>query len=80
MPTYAAAIDIQKTVSPEILAQLTDDEEDGQKNDDVIDELIDQSEGIVNAALSEAGYAVPVAIPIPAGAEIVRSATIWLAT
>lgn len=78
MPTYATQSDILKTISPEILGQLTDDEFDGQPNSDVIDELIDQAEGVVNAALSKAGYAVPVVTPIPAGAELVHAATVWL--
>lgn len=79
MATYATFEDIQTTVSKELLVQMTDDEENGQPNKDVVINAINQAEGIVNAALSKAGYDTPVVTPIPAGAEIVNGATVWLA-
>ena len=38
------------------------------------------AEGEVNAALANAGYEVPVALPIPPGAEVIKTITLWLAT
>lgn len=80
MGIYATVLDIERTTSKEILQQLTDDEDNGQVNNPVVEESIRQAEGLVNAALSRGGYVVPVALPIPAGAELVHSATVWLAT
>lgn len=78
MPTYATVEDVQKTVSKELLVQMTDDDNNGQVDKKVVENAIDQAEGIVNAAISRAGYDTPIATPIPAGAEIINGATVWL--
>ena len=79
MPTYATLLEVQSITSKEILIELTDDVKNGQVQDSVVNLAIDLAEGEVNAALSAAGYAVPVVVPLPAGTEIVKTATIWLA-
>ncbi len=79
MPTYTTTDEVQLLISKEILVELTDDTEVGQTVDAVVNLGIDLAEGEVNSALAEAGYSVPVALPIPAGAEIVKTVTIWLA-
>jgi phage gp36-like protein len=78
MGNYAQVDDIKKTVSLEILQQLTDDEKNGQINEAIIEAAITQAEGTVNTALSEAGVTVPLS-SVPAGAEFISTATIWLA-
>lgn len=79
MPLYCQVADIQRMISPEISRQLADDDSNGQIEDAIIEDCIDRAQGLVHAALVSGGYAVPVAIPIPAGAEVVKGATMWLA-
>jgi phage gp36-like protein len=79
MPVYATVTDLENLISKAIMVQLTDDSEIGQVNDAVSSLHLDNAEGEVNAALSAAGYTVPVALPIPAGAGIIKAATLWLA-
>jgi phage gp36-like protein len=76
---YATVADISRLVSPNILIQLADDDNDQQYEDPVVEDALDRAEGLVNAALGAAGYAVPVALPIPKGAEVIKGATTWLA-
>jgi phage gp36-like protein len=79
MSSYASVRDVIVTVSKEIAIQLTDDDKSGEVQEDVIDGALDRAQGLVDAALLEAGYAVPVVTPIPDGAGVVKGATIWLA-
>lgn len=79
MPTYASVADIARIVSPKTLVQFADDNGDGQYEPDVVSDAIDRAESLVNASLVAGGYQVPVAIPIARGAEIIKSATQWLA-
>lgn len=78
MPTYATPAELNTLVSSVRIAELSADEENGQALDSVINLHLDNAEGEVNAALSKGGYAVPVVLPLPAGAELVKAATLWL--
>lgn len=79
MPTYATVADVSRIVSPKILIQLADDDGDNQYEPEVVSDAIDRAESLVNASLVAGGYQAPVALPIPRGAEIIKSATQWLA-
>lgn len=79
MPVYGTVADLENLISKEILVQLTDDDKISQVNDAVCNLHLDNAEGEVNAALSAGGYATPIALPIPAGAGIVKAASLWLA-
>jgi hypothetical protein len=79
MGTYADVSDIEGAVSKDLLIQMTDDEGNGQINTPIVSAAIRRSEGIVNAALAEASYTIPVATPLVSGTEIIFGATVWLA-
>lgn len=76
---YATIRDVKTLVSPTILVALTDDDKNGQPDDYVIEAALERAEGLIDAALAAAGYAVPVAMPIPAGAGLLVGANTWLA-
>lgn len=80
MPVYATVAELENLISKAILIQLTDDQKINQVDDAVASLHLDNAEGEVNAALSAGGYTVPVALPIPSGAGIIKAATLWLAT
>lgn len=77
-PTYASKTDQEETVGKKYIIQMSDDEGNGQSNTAICNQALSQAESIVNASLSKGGYVVPVALPIPQGAEIVVAATVWL--
>jgi hypothetical protein len=80
MPIYGSVSDVETLISKKILIEMTDDRQIGQVDDAVCTLHLDNAEGEVNASLSEAGYTVPVALPIPAGAGLIKAATLWIAT
>ena len=75
---YCTNDDIILTISKEILIQLTDDQKDGSYDPDVCTNAISQASGVMDTALLEGGYAVPVAEPIPAGAGFIKGCCVWL--
>ncbi len=79
-PIYATVDEVRLLVSKELLIEMTDDAGSGQVDDPVVDLALVNAEGEVNAALANAGYEVPVALPIPPGAEVIKTITLWLAT
>lgn len=79
-PIYATADELRQIVSKELLIEMTDDAGTGQVDDGVVSLALVNAEGEVNAALANAGYEVPVALPIPPGAEVIKTITLWLAT
>ena len=80
MVTYATAQQLEDLISKKFLIQLTDDDENETVNDGPLTLALDNAEAVVNSYLTEGGYTVPVALPLPAGAEALRPATLWLAT
>ena len=79
-PIYATADELRLIVSKELLIEMTDDAGVGQVDDAVVDLALINAEGEVNAALANAGYEVPVALPAPPGTEVIKTITLWLAT
>jgi phage gp36-like protein len=79
MTSYASVQDVIATISKKIAVQLTDDDEKGQVDEAPIELAIQRAQGLVDSALSAAGYAIPVAQPIPDGAGVLNAATTWLA-
>lgn len=79
MPIYAKVADLERLVSPAVVVQLSDDKKNGQKDESVVDDAIERAEGLVHAALVSGGYKVPITLPIPQGAEVIKGATCWLA-
>ena len=80
MPIYANVADVELLISKKVVIELSDDKRVGQVDDAVVNLHLDNAEGEVNSALSAAGYAVPVALPIPAGAGLIKAASVWLGT
>lgn len=79
-PIYATVDEVRQIVSKELLIEMTDDAGVGQVDDAVVELAIVNAEGEVNAALANAGYEVPVALPVPPGAEVIKAITLWVAT
>lgn len=79
MPTYASAADVQLAISKSTLSDLTDDREEGQSLDPIINAAIERAEGKIHIAFKTGGYTVPIETPLAAGLEIVKAAAIWLA-
>lgn len=77
-PTYATGAQLEILASKARIIQLSDDEKTGNVNDAVVNLHLENAEGEINTALSKGGYAVPVVTPLPAGAEFVQGATLWL--
>ena len=65
-------------ISKERLAELSNDSDNNQIDKAVVDLHLNNAEGEINAALAKGGYAVPVATPLPAGSEIIKSMALWL--
>ena len=76
---YCTTDNIIKTISKAILIQLTDDQQDGSLDTAVVTNAVAQASGVIDTALLEGGYAVPVAEPIPAGAGFINGCCVWLA-
>lgn len=72
---YAVPADFETYVDPAYLVLITDDARSGNRNDDVIEAAVANAEARINAALSTAGYTVPVASP----GDYLRSLTCRLA-
>lgn len=77
--SYASVQEVVTTLSKAIAVQLTDDAKNGEVNEDPIVLALERAQGLVDSALGAAGYAIPVALPIPDGAGVIKSATTWLA-
>ena len=77
-PIYTSVADIELTVSKKSLIEMTDDNETGQVDDAVVNAALERAESVVNSYLLAAGYGVPVSTPLPAGSEVIKTASTWL--
>jgi phage gp36-like protein len=71
---YALQADVEKAVSRELLAQMTDDEANGQANPAVITQALAEAAAIIDAYVSAGGVLTPVA-PTP---DLLKYANVWL--
>jgi phage gp36-like protein len=72
---YATQMDVENAISSEILIQLTDDDESGAVDVNVIAQAISDAEARINSALASR-YTVPIAVPIP---DVIKYCTVWIA-